>query len=97
MNSESSASRAGDGSDPALVRYEREQREFENHWLWRELGTTPREFFAAVDAYVTANGIDREEWDAKVRSAKRCLEARVRAERKPPRPFSLETLTGLRA
>jgi hypothetical protein len=85
------------GSEGALARYEREQREFENHWLWRELGTTPRDFFAAVDAYVAANGIDRKEWDAKVRAAKHDLESRVRAERKPPRPFSLGTLTGLRA
>lgn len=85
------------GGDDDLARYEREQREFENHWLWRELDTTPRDFFAAVDAYVAANGINRKEWDAKVRAAKHDLESRVRAERKPSHPFSLETLTGLRA
>lgn len=80
-----------------LDRYEREQREFEDHWLWRELGTTPADFFSAVDAYVEASGIPRSEWDAKVRAAKLALESRVREQRRPECRFSLNMLTGLKA
>lgn len=84
-----------DSSISALC--ERDRREFENHWLWRELGTTPRDFFAAVDAYVSASGIPRAEWDAKVLKAKCDIESRVREERLPKRPFSYALLAGLKA
>ena len=83
--------------DEMLIRHAREQREFERHWLWHELGTTPKEFFAAVDAYVDQSGIDREIWNTKVREAKQNIETRIREQKRPERIFSLNTLTGLRA
>lgn len=62
-----------DKIEALLTRYKSDQREFESHPLWRELDTTPTEFFMAVDDFIARNGIPRREWEAKVALAKqRC-------------------------
>lgn len=61
-----------DKIETLLARYKNDQREFESHPLWRELDTTPTEFFMAVDDFIARNNIPRREWEAKVALAKQC-------------------------
>lgn len=82
----------GDASS-VLKRYQREQRDFETHWLWRELGTTPREFFAHVDRHVQNSGIDRRVWNERVAQAKERIAhaaCRERAKRNVPQIAGLK-------
>lgn len=45
-----------------LQQYEREQRDFENHWIWRQLDTTPKEFFEALKERMGQMNVPREKW-----------------------------------
>ena len=65
-----------------LDAYDKEQQEFENHWLWQELQTTPQEFFKSVREYVKQSGIDEHMWQQKLAEAKQALETQVAEQEK---------------
>ncbi len=79
-----------------LERYEREQREFEQHWLWKELGATPQEFFAMIDRSVKANGIAPEVWQAKLNDARKAIATRVQESKADHKKVAFQTFRGLR-
>jgi len=60
-----------------LKKYKTEQKKFENHWLWRELNMSPKEFFEKVKEYVDKSGIDKRIWDQKLKEAKKALQVRM--------------------
>lgn len=78
-----------------LDRYQKEQREFENHWLWKELETTPKAFFAHVRASVQKSGIEPHVWQQKLEEAKQVIETRVK-EREEAKTVNFKRLKGLR-
>ncbi len=80
-----------------LKRYEVEQREFENHPLWRELGTTPKEFFSKVNDIVKRSGISQDEWQQKLTEAKQALSTRLKEKRGEYEKFNFNHFKGLRA
>ena len=89
-----------DGDDKLamlMTRYEKEQQEFENHWLWRELKTTPREFFAKIDAYVKTSGIDPRLWQEKLAEAKQGVLVRLRERSRQYTPTNFKQHHGLKA
>lgn len=86
-----------DKLDALLVRFEHEQKEFENHWLWRELGTPPKVFFAKIQETIETSGIDKTVWQAKLAEAKQVIETRVKERERTYAPMNYKTLTGLRA
>ena len=68
--------------EETLKNYEQEQKEFENHWLWQKLKTTPEEFFKRVNENVKKSGIDNKVWQEKLSEAKRVLETRIAEKNK---------------
>lgn len=80
-----------------LKRYEVEQREFENHPLWQELGTTPKEFFNKVNEVVKKSGISQELWQQKLTEAKQALNTRIKEKRGDYEKFNFNNFKGLRA
>lgn len=85
-------------SDPLqnlLHRFDAEQKEFENHPLWRELGTTPKEFFAKIRGAVEASGIDPRVWQTKLAEAKQAVATRVREAKRDY--VSFKPIMGLKA
>ena len=80
-----------------LQRYEVEQKEFENHPLWRELGTTPKEFFSKVQDIVKNSGISEKEWQQKLTEAKQALNTRIKEKRGQYEKFNFNHFKGLRA
>lgn len=61
-----------------LKKYAKEQREFEKHWLWQKLKTTPQQFFEQLDQAIRQSGIPPEVWREKTRQAKQIIETRIR-------------------
>lgn len=51
-----------DPAQQALEFYEKEQKEFENHLVWKELNCRPKEFFQAVKRHVEGLNIPAEKW-----------------------------------
>lgn len=80
-----------------LNRFDAEQRDFENHPLWRELGTTPQEFFEKVRATVESSGIDPRLWQAKLAEAKQAIETRTKEAWRNYNQPSFNPIIGLRA
>lgn len=81
----------------ALDLYEREQREFENHWLWKELNTTPKEFFGRVHEVVKSSGIAEDVWKQKLSEARLALETRLKEKKGQYQKFNLNSFKGLKA
>ena len=51
-----------DKSQQILKEYEDSQKEFNNHWVWKELGCKPDEFFGALKKHVSTLNIPQAEW-----------------------------------
>ena len=67
-----------DKIDELLRRYKKEQEDFENHWLWKKLKTTPKEFFAQIAKSVEKSGISKTEWQSKLMEMKKTMATRSR-------------------
>ena len=80
-----------------LKRYESEQREFEQHELWRSLNTTPQDFFKKIHDVVKKSGITAEVWQQKLNEAKQALETRLNESRKNYSKFNFNQLQGIKA
>ena len=59
-----------DALEQALVQYEQEQNEFENHWVWKKLGCKPKQFFQAVQKHVDSMNVSKEQWEGALTRAK---------------------------
>lgn len=59
-----------DESIPFESKMEKSNKEFENHWLWRELQTTPKEFFAKLHDMLRDSGVSQKIWQEKLHIAK---------------------------
>lgn len=79
-----------------LERYEREQREFEGHWLWKQLGTTPREFFSMIEKSVQSSGLSEGEWKSKLQQARQVVATRVQEAKGNYQQTNLQAYRGLR-
>ncbi len=79
-----------------LKEYKKEQEAFENHWLWKELKTTPKDFFAKVNEHVAKSGIDRDLWETKLKEAKKVIETRVREQKGEYNKVNFKNIKGLR-
>lgn len=85
-----------DNLELILQRYEEEQKEFENHWLWKKLGTTPQVFFAKVNEYVEKSGIDKNIWEHKLAEAKKTLQTRMNEKNGQYQRVNFKNIKGLK-
>ncbi|MBU0505920.1 MAG: hypothetical protein ABII18_07670 [bacterium] len=82
--------------EEVLALYEKEQVAFENHWLWQELGTTPKEFFSQVRQYVKESGVAQNVWEEKLQEAKHALEVKLKEQRGQYKAVNYKVLKGIR-
>lgn len=79
-----------------LQQYQKEQRDFENHWLWKKLKTTPQEFFARIAERVEKSGISKSEWQKNLLKMKKVLETRSRERRGQYQAVDFKNVRGIK-
>ncbi|HBF12833.1 MAG TPA: hypothetical protein DDW49_05515 [Deltaproteobacteria bacterium] len=60
-----------------LAFYEKDEKEFQNHWVWKEMGCSPETFFKQVENYVESLNIPKLQWAEAYQKAKQV--SRIRA------------------
>ena len=56
-----------------LALLEKEEQDFQNHWFWKEIQTTPREFFEMVETEIYKLGYSKKDIEAMIEEAKKDL------------------------
>lgn len=79
-----------------LRRCKKEQEDFENHWLWKKLKTTPKEFFAKIAESVKKSGMSQSEWQDKLLKMKKVFETRSREKAGKYQPVDFKNVRGLK-
>lgn len=79
-----------------LALLEKEEREFRNHWVWKELQCTPEQFFKAVDQHVKSLNIPQEKWNGMYEQAKQASKVRSLERRTSFNPVNLKMIGALR-
>lgn len=79
-----------------LELYNKEQKDFESHWIWKELGTTPKEFFEKVDEYVKSSGIEPKVWEEKLKEAKKNIETQINEQNKKYKKVDFNNFSGIK-
>lgn len=86
-----------DPAEEALALLEKENREFKDHWVWKELQCSPEEFFGALKKHVQTMNIPKEKWDAAYQKAKESHRIRALEKRNQFKPVNLRMIGTLRA
>ncbi len=86
-----------DKTEALLARAQREQAEFENHWLWRELGTTPKLFAAQIQKTVEHLGISPEEWQHRLSEQAAIIRTKASERAAGYKMVNFKNFNGLRA
>lgn len=79
-----------------LALFEKEEGEFKNHWVWKEIGLSPDEFFKKVKKHVESLNIPKEQWDSLYQKAKEANRVRAMERRNAFRPINLKMISGIR-
>jgi hypothetical protein len=80
-----------------LERYQREQREFENHPLWKQLGTTPKGLSEMTRREVQKRGVSPAEWQVMLVRQMQIIKTQVRERVGEYEPVNFKRYSGLRA
>ncbi len=80
-----------------LAFLEREQREFQNHWIWQKLRCRPEEFFLAFRRHVEALNIPPAQWERAYQKARDEIRIKARERQTSLNPFHMQMLAGLKA
>ena len=85
MEMESGTSQKLDPLEQALALLEKEQREFEGHWIWEKLNCKPREFFQAFRRHAEALPVAKDQWERAYQKARDeiLIKAKERASQSP--------------
>ena len=59
-----------DPAEEILAQYEKEEREFRDHWVWKELKCSPEEFFKAIKHHVQNLNLSPAEWESALQKAR---------------------------
>ncbi len=85
-----------DISKETLDLLEKEQQEFNNHWVWKELNCTPDDFFKALNRHVQTLNVPPQEWKQAYDHAKESSRVRSAERRASYKPASLRIIGALR-
>ena len=85
-----------DKIEELLKHYKKEQTDFENHWLWQKLKTTPKEFFARIAERVEKSGMSKSEWRESLLKMKKVLETRSREKNGRYQPVDFKSVRGIK-
>lgn len=83
-------------TEDALNFLEEENRKFQDHWLWRELGCGPQEFFQAFERHLGTLQIPREKWEQALERAKEASRIRIKEKQTKQDPYAMQLWHGLR-
>lgn len=83
-------------AEKTLALLEKEEREFRNHWVWKELQCTPEQFFKAVDQHVKSLNIPQEKWNVMYEQTKQASKVRALERRTLFNPMNLKMIGALR-
>lgn len=86
-----------DRTEEVLAEYERSEREFRDHWIWKDLGVKPEDFFEAVKRHVNTLGLPKETWQRAYEDAKETSRVRSRERRAAYHPMNLKLIGSIRA
>lgn len=84
-----------DSLEAALNFLEEENRNFENHWVWKKLGCKPQEFFQAVNKHVASLNIPKDKWDAAFKRAQEANRVQVKEKRNTFNPLHFQLMAGI--
>ena len=79
-----------------LNQLEEEQKQFQNHWVWKELNCSPRDFFSAVEKHVKEMNVPPEKWKATYEKVKRANYVRAMEQKQSARPVNFKMLAAIR-
>lgn len=85
-----------DTSSDSLKLLEEAEREFQNHWVWKELQCTPDQFFKTVESHVASLEIPSEVWKQTYEKARAASRIRTMEKRNIMRPIHLELMRAIR-
>lgn len=85
-----------DKIDEMLRQYKKEQQDFENHWLWKKLKTTPHDFFERIAKSVEKSGVSKSEWQMSLLKIKKVLETRLREKKRQYQPVDFKNVRGIK-
>lgn len=83
-------------AEETLEQYEKDQKEFENHQVWKNLNCKPDEFFEAVKKHVASLNIQPDKWNETYRRAKEASKVRSAERRQVYQPASLRLIGSLK-
>lgn len=79
-----------------LALLEKEEKEFRNHWVWKEIGLSPEEFFKKVQKHVESLNVPKAQWEAMYQKAKEANRVRALEQRTTFRSLNLKIVSGIR-
>lgn len=85
-----------DTLEKALALFEKEQKEFEGHHLWKQLGCTPKQFFEATQKHITTLNIPKDQWNEAYRKAATISRVRSIEKRNAYKPINIQVLGSIR-
>lgn len=85
-----------DPAEEALALLDKENKEFNNHWLWKELNCSPDEFFEKMNKHVASLNIPKDEWNRAFEKAKAEHKVKALEKRTRFRPANLNMIGALR-
>lgn len=82
--------------EESLALYKKDQEEFKNHRIWKELGCAPEKFFEAVKAHISTLNIPKEKWDEAYKKTKDINRVRALEKRTMFSPMNLRMISNVR-
>lgn len=84
-----------DPMEEALAFLEKENREFENHWVWKRLACKPEQFFEAFKRHADSLNIPKEKWEEALEKAKDVSRVRAKEKRATFSPLNMQLMQSL--
>jgi hypothetical protein len=81
-----------DTLEKALELFEKEQKEFEGHWIWKSIGKTPNDFFKMVNAAKSSLSISTDQWEKMFQEKKRQYQIQAMERKRIFNPINLRML-----
>lgn len=85
-----------DRAEEALKFLEKENQEFQNHWVWKNLNCKPATFFEAVKKHVASMNIPPEKWNESYKRAREASRVRSGERRQAYQPVNLRLIGSLK-
>lgn len=83
-------------TDDFMKKMAEEEKSYQDHWVWKKLGCTPKEFATAVSEQVKKSGVDEKIWQERLQGFRDQIETSVREKKGNYQKTNLRLLGGIR-